>query len=191
MMQQLIVFAFLMFLLPACKAGPAPAITSSSPDLRREAIIGLSDSSKASQHFSDFATLINSDTDYLVRAQAAVALGKLKDPKAVPYLTTALSDSIPYVRIDSANALGNIGNPLAIPVLKKNLVDDPSPHVRRACAKALGNIGTNEPIETLIRALDDVDLSVSDTAYQSLCKITKQSLPKRIGDWKEWHNKQK
>lgn len=151
----------------------------------------MSGSPAAKQYFSDFTTALDSDTDYLVRAQAAVALGKLKDPKAIPYLVTALSDNSNYVRIDSANALGNIGDPQAIQALTKSLVDDPSPHVRRACAKALGNIGTNEPVEALIRAMDDVDLSVSDTAYQSLCKITKQSLPKKIGDWKEWHNKQK
>lgn len=46
---------------------------------------------------------------FKVRANAAKALGKLNDKRAVPALIEALKDEDPQVRANVSKALGNIG----------------------------------------------------------------------------------
>jgi len=53
------------------------------------------------------------DPDRRVRAEAAPALGKAGDVRAVPFLTAALDDPSPNVRWAAAAALGRIGGPTA------------------------------------------------------------------------------
>ncbi len=58
------------------------------------------------------------DESFPYRAEAAVMLAMIPDPRAVPGLSVALSDTNPEVRSESARALGVI--------LRQNLVDGPA-----------------------------------------------------------------
>lgn len=187
MKRYIIITVFILLFGLGC-GGPTPSLNSSDADLRRLEIINLSESSDAAKHFNDFVTFLEKDPDYLVRAQAAAALGKLKNTQATPALLKALSDPSQWVRVDAINALGAINDPAAIPALHKTLGEDISPDVRRTTARILGKIGSPESIDTLIKALEDRDSGVSENSYQSLRAITKQNIPKNTKEWEKWRS---
>ena len=57
------------------------------------------------------------------RARAAERLGRMRSPRAVPYLITAMQDDSDDVRVVAARALATIGDPRAIPSLAAALGD--------------------------------------------------------------------
>jgi len=82
------------------------------------------------------------DPSYLVRRDAAVALGQRRDPAAVPALARLLTtDHSVRVRAACAEALGWIGDPAAVPDLITAL-QDAHPDVRAAAADALHRLDT-------------------------------------------------
>ena len=116
------------------------------------------------------------DQDYLTRKEAARALKKVGDERAVLPLIEALryktwhSDYIVLsaVRENSAEALGKIGDPRAIPSLVDSMEGDPDEEVRLKAAWALGEIGDPLAVDALISALEDNNWSVRRTAANSL-----------------------
>jgi HEAT repeat protein len=62
--------------------------------------------------------------DPSVRSEAAEALGKLRDPRAVGPLIQALADPDPYVCGSAIAGLGTLGDPRAVEPLVDALVDD-------------------------------------------------------------------
>jgi len=108
-----------------------------------------------------------------VREKAALALGKIQDPRAVEPLSIALKDSEYVVTVLAAKALGEIGKP-AVEVLIAALTD-PSPDVRMNAAKALGEIKDERAIDPLIAAMNDSDLSVRRYASTAFGKIGKST----------------
>ena len=74
---------------------------------------------------------------WIVRRNAAWALGVLDDARAVPALIATLTDREAPVRRQSAWALGVIGNPSAVEPLLGALKDR-DPEVRRQAAWAIG-----------------------------------------------------
>jgi LCP family protein required for cell wall assembly len=75
--------------------------------------------------------------DATTRQGAAMALGRLGDPEAVPGLIDALGDNSDAVRQAAVWALGQIGDPRATSGLTEALADADQ-HVRRTAATALG-----------------------------------------------------
>jgi HEAT repeat protein len=71
---------------------------------------------EAQKGTKDFNQLIEDlgNADWTVRSQAVSALGKMKDPQAVPFLIKALKEPKGYVRRRAASALGKIKDPRAI-----------------------------------------------------------------------------
>jgi len=80
-----------------------------------------------------------------LRRNAAVALGNLKDPSAIPALTRALADEDPIVRGHAAWALGRIAGPEAVDALlaRRPLEEDPA--VLDEIERALRDLGVSEP----------------------------------------------
>ncbi|MBI1923988.1 HEAT repeat domain-containing protein [Candidatus Poribacteria bacterium] len=90
------------------------------------------------------------------RKKAAIALGKLKDPRAIPVLTQVLQDRwSSNVRCAAAEALGKIGNSQALPALITALQEDKS--ARAAIVEALGRIGDPQAIPALTTALQEAE----------------------------------
>lgn len=79
------------------------------------------------------------DRSFRVRIQAAIIIGKLKDPRGVQPLIKALSDKEAAVRAVAASSLGKLRDPVALEALA-GLMNDPSTLVRSAVGKALGTI---------------------------------------------------
>ncbi len=72
-----------------------------------------------------------------LRRNAAVALGDLGDPRAVPALARALHDDEPIVRGHAAWALGRIGGAEASVALHARLAVEPAVEVREEMSAAL------------------------------------------------------
>jgi len=79
--------------------------------------------------------------DRSARFSAAVALGKIGDPRAIEPLIRALRDEAWNVRIAVATALGEIGDERAVEPLTQALNDD-NEDVRMGAKKALEKIKT-------------------------------------------------
>jgi epoxyqueuosine reductase len=67
----------------------------------------------------------------------AVALGNLRDPRAIPALQQALHDAEPLIRGHAAWALGRIGGPRARQALQAALAAEGAPEVRQEIIGAL------------------------------------------------------
>lgn len=84
------------------------------------------------------AELASADAD--VRRAAALALGRIGDPRASEPLLTLLDDEDPATIIAAAGALGAIGNPVAFEALVATLGHD-NTAVRHAVVSAINSIG--------------------------------------------------
>jgi HEAT repeat protein len=104
------------------------------------------------------------DKEAAVRAAAVRALGDIGDANAAIPLLRALEDPDPYVRRAADDALGRL-QPGQHESLREAL-NHPSPRVR---AEAIERIGPSpSALELLIRALNDEDYSVRDSAVRVL-----------------------
>jgi hypothetical protein len=82
------------------------------------------------------------DGNYKVRVQAALVLGKLGDPRAVPWLEKALADPNKTVRGIAAQALGQLGDPSATEPLRELLKRESDPFARSQAEKAIAALAT-------------------------------------------------
>ncbi|MGO9428561.1 MAG: HEAT repeat domain-containing protein [Rhodomicrobium sp.] len=101
------------------------------------------------------------------RANAAEALGRLKDPRAVEPLIAALDDKEYKVRAKVAGALGAIKDRSAVEPLIAVLKDTDA-SVRAIAAEALGAIEDQRAVDPLIAALKDSDYKVRAGAAGAL-----------------------
>lgn len=145
-----------------------------------------------------FADLLQSPEEAL-RVRAALAMGRLQEPWAVPLLISALADKSRAVRARAAWALGQMHDeravrpliqalagtqadvhqavsaalgalgPLAMNALLQAL-NDTQPQVRQGVAAALECIGT-PAVEPLVRTLGDDQAVVRQTAQEALQRI--------------------
>ena len=90
------------------------------------------------------------------RADAARALGKTRDPKAIPVLTNhLLEDHRREVRVAAAVALRHFNHPQAIHALVAATNKKIPRGVREAAVQSLGVIGNPNAVDTLIQILED------------------------------------
>jgi hypothetical protein len=80
------------------------------------------------------------DGNYKVRVQAALVLGKLGDPRAVPWLVKALADTNKTVRGIAAQALGQLGDAGAVEPLRELLKRESDPFARSQAEKAIASL---------------------------------------------------
>jgi HEAT repeat protein len=104
-----------------------------------------------------------------VRGDAALALGRLGEPRAIPYLVELLRDDPePNVRLFAVYALGQLRAKDAEGVLVEAL-NDSAPIVRMGAAETLGAIRARGAMPQLRNALDsDPDKYVRLSAVESL-----------------------
>ena len=79
---------------------------------------------------------LQTSSDFRVRVQAALELGKTRDERALPALSAALEDRDASVRAAAAAALGKLGVARGVHPLKEHL-DDSSDSVRSAVKTAI------------------------------------------------------
>ncbi len=114
--------------------------------------------------------------DENLKTQIVIALGNLKEPKAVPFLTDTLAKGGALVRWEAAKSLGRIGS-AAGPAVETFRDAWPSADEGARCvvAIALGQIGTPEAR----RLLDQVEASETSARVKRTIQITKNALASR------------
>lgn len=123
---------------------------------------------------------------YPLRRNAARALGKMADRRAVPSLIKCLECSDYYVREAAAQSLGMLGDPTSIPVLMQLLsggveaaVQLPGqPHLAQPCEavmEALGLLGAKEAVPLIQPFLEHPVERVQYSATRAMYQLTKKS----------------
>lgn len=110
------------------------------------------------------------------RLQAVEKLSLLGSEEAVPLLIQTLTDSLSAIRTATAAALGELQDDRAIRPLVDLLVHERVPEVRQYTVAALSQLDREKTKTTLLSALDDHDVSVTQTAAWALQKIALDSL---------------
>jgi len=111
------------------------------------------------------------DSVEVVRKSAAVALGRLKDKRAISYLIQGLSDPHFSVRMTSASALVEIGKPSVKPLIKllnKLKTDTIAAHL---AIESLGKLKNKKATSTLIKKLRSKDWTTRAFTVEALGKI--------------------
>ncbi len=109
------------------------------------------------------------DEDWAIREEAAVALGTLRDPRAVTPLVSLLRDKDRAVREAAIGALTAIGEP-SVPVLGLCL-SDPLALVQEAASTVLASIADERVLEPLTVSLRNRDWIVRMQAAKALGRI--------------------
>ncbi len=109
-------------------------------------------------------------TDVTLRSDAAHALGKLADERAVPALAEALRDQDEYVRKSAVMALRRIGGPGAMEAMRAALADR-SEQVCLQAVKGLGELRDAGAVEALIKVLARRERSLVSAATEALSRI--------------------
>ena len=94
-----------------------------------------------------------------MRAAAVEALGKTRNPKAIPVLTNLFreEDTPSEVKTSAVHALSNFNTPQVIQTLIKVAAGKfaRSKETREAAIKSLGDIGSSQAVDTLIKILNE------------------------------------
>jgi HEAT repeat protein len=101
-----------------------------------------------------------------VRWKAAIALGEIRDVRAIDPLIELMSDQDRYVKGRVAIALGMIGQPAVAPLIRA--LGEGDGNLRWGAAIALGRIRDPRAIAPLVRALGDKYENVRSEALASL-----------------------
>ncbi len=109
------------------------------------------------------------DEDWAIREEAAIALGALKDPRAVTPLVSLLRDKDRAVREAAIGALTAIGEP-SVPVLGLCL-SDPLALVQEAASTVLASIADERVLAPLTASLRNRDWIVRMQAAKALGRI--------------------
>ncbi len=110
------------------------------------------------------------DVDPVRRANAALALGLIKENDAAQVLTGVLYDSEPAVRSAAARAMGKIGDPDTVGMLL-SVLDDDNSDVRIAIIEALGDIGderASERLSLILRTSEEKERATTATALGAI-----------------------
>jgi HEAT repeat protein len=103
---------------------------------------------------------------WTVRAEATMALGELRNAKAIEALTLALLDDSPLVAMNAADAIAKIGAAAVEPLIAS--LEHRRAGVRRGAARALGQIRDPRATEALKRVAGDEDGEVRAYAAAGL-----------------------
>ncbi|MBI5238525.1 MAG: HEAT repeat domain-containing protein [Deltaproteobacteria bacterium] len=126
--------------------------------------------------------------DVDISEAAADALGKIKDLRAVEPLIEALKDKHTGARVKAALALGSIQDHRAVEPLIEAFKDM---NHNEAVAVALGELKDPRAVEPLIKALKDRDSVIRWKAAEALKAITGKEFGEDQQKWKDWWEGQK
>ena len=122
--------------------------------------------------------------DVTLRSDAAHALGKLADERAVAALAEALRDSDEYVRKSAVMALRRIGGVKAMEAMRAALADR-SEQVCLQAVKGLGELRDAGAVEALIKVLARRERSLVAAATEALSRIGPEAVPHLMESFKD------
>ena len=108
--------------------------------------------------------------DWIVRMHAAKALGRIRDPEAVPVLMPLLQDKVKAVREEVSGALAAIGGVAVLALIQALQHDEWL--VRLHAVEALGKLKSSDAVEPLLQALfNDRDSAIREDVVRALGAI--------------------
>ncbi|MBI4834539.1 MAG: HEAT repeat domain-containing protein [Planctomycetes bacterium] len=128
----------------------------------------------------DFLGKILNDASYdeYVRSYAAVALGRLKDESALPYLIKSLQVKESTIRSSIALAMGLIKSPKAKDELINLISKDKSTETKAFAVISLAQLGDNKAFDTIHNLTKKPDFNIEGMAFLSLGLLgNKASIP--------------
>ncbi|MEN6554085.1 MAG: HEAT repeat domain-containing protein [Methanobacterium sp.] len=123
-------------------------------------VIGLGDKSV------DPLIIALKDDNNKIRKNSTIALGKLKNIKAIQPLINSLKDVDPDVRLCSADSLSNMGEIILDPLI--NALNDKNDNLRLNAVDIISKIEDDAIIEPLISLLDDKNIFIRIKSIQTL-----------------------
>jgi HEAT repeat protein len=123
--------------------------------------------------------------DESVRMYAAMALGRIKDVRAVAPLIEALKikTRLGGVEGSASTALTKIGEPAVEPLI--TALKDNDDNVRVLAIISLGNIGDKRAVEPIVNALKDDNKRVRNFAAKALKKVGGEKADQYLKDYKK------
>lgn len=127
-------------------------------------------------------SLLQNDTDPLVRASAAEALGELGDNQALETLEHSLLDSDESVRAYAAISIGLLGTPQLLPKLEIYLKSEHSLRVKAELLGARYRLGAREDLKKLLSLLDNADEDLATCILNLLADLTERKVPPTLAN---------
>jgi HEAT repeat protein len=124
----------------------------------------------ARKELAEIMLIFAETKDPKIREYLALAMGRLKDPRAVPALQKSLSDDDSQTVIWSLWALGNLGDTGSVPLILEKLESQDS-GIRIMSAYVLGAIADARAIPPLQGHLEDSASEVAWNAALSLARM--------------------
>ncbi|MBP7147177.1 MAG: HEAT repeat domain-containing protein [Acidobacteria bacterium] len=110
----------------------------------------------------------------LVRAAAARALARIKDPSSLPELRKCINDSSTAVRLGALEAILEMNDRQSVGAVT-NLLTDPEPRIRRYALRVLRRIGDAKSADAVRKVVkEDKDTTVRSSAVPALADLLKQ-----------------
>jgi arylsulfatase A-like enzyme len=95
-------------------------------------------------------------TSPAVAAEAAIALGRMFDPRARPFLKRLVTSEDPAIRVRAGVSLGRLRDVAAVPALIEALWIAPTDYERQEAVRWLGRLRDTRALEPMIRLLPEV-----------------------------------
>ena len=145
-----------------------------SPGVRRAAADAVGTLAIPVDRADRLSTPLRKDTDPMVRAECARAIGRAGDRQAFPFLLIALSqDPSPEVRALSAEALMTLKVAESVDVLRTAALQDRSPVVRVYAVRAIAAIDPRSSAETFRTVWDQAtDADLRTAAYEGMLQTS-------------------
>jgi len=122
------------------------------------------------RRFASFLVPALRDADATVRANACIALGRMRAEEAAKPISHLSTDRAPFVRREAFTALGAIGSADGFPAALAG-VEDPEVEPRLAAVLALGAIGDRRAVPKLLPLLQHRSEAHRLAAARSLCRL--------------------
>jgi HEAT repeat protein len=164
------------------------ALDDPEPSVRQEAALSLGVFT-GKRVVLRLVALLDSESDPMVKAVVAEALGQMKSRRATHPLVEVLWDPSVDVRLAASKALGQIADPGATLALAERLQDS-SAAVRRTAAASMARIGDHRAIRPLIECLKDEDDKVRSVALEGLRALTLEDFGQNHDAWIEWFKRE-
>ncbi|HXJ23695.1 MAG TPA: HEAT repeat domain-containing protein [Polyangia bacterium] len=131
---------------------------------------------EANVRIEDVEDSLARDPSFKVRVEAALILGRLRQPRSIPALVGALRDPNGGVRAAAADALGDLARPEPTPAVLTTgtlprdalfaALHDPEPGVRRSARAALHRMGVEDDARPAMAGEAEIRHRHSETSFE-------------------------
>lgn len=133
------------------------------------------------------------DKLWLARAEAAVAVGRMKDTISVePLAKMVASDSAQKAQLAAMDALAMLGEEAeeTVPVVTKHLESEPW-QLRVVACQTLADIGSMKAVDALIARMEVEQGHVHEEIHDALKKICRHDQGQFVAEWKKWWERER